>query len=278
MNEQYTPGQSVFSRDGQKHYVREILDDQRLLTSPWLISTGYQGDEEEYVADNAQIKLTSEMFSSAPTAVVDGDVAKAQADLAELRSAISAARSEAAAVERERKETLAKIEKAPKFSRLLDFIDGKITHFVVGGYHSLVSIQTWEQFAISQDDHRDKDVKLLTLFGRSNGDTEWRLNPYYDGPGGWVTCRPCCSYEEALAVLGETLEGIWLEFDDRRSWTIAGAIKAADEYGKLVPQHIRAAFKQHQIESHQRAVDKAEADLAAAKERMSAALAKEPHP
>jgi len=47
---------------------------------------------------------------------------------------------------------------------------------------------------------REKDMKLLSLFGSSGGDLTWQINRYRDGSGGWTEMTPCLSYEEAINV------------------------------------------------------------------------------
>lgn len=268
----FTPGQDAYSRDGHKHYVRESLGNGRVLTSPYLLIEGYDGEDEEYPAETAAVRLEAELTAEAPRKAIDAEVAKALAELADIRQQTSKTQAELAAAQREARAELAVLEKHPKFTRLVDYIDGKITHFVINDYYG-PAIKTWDELAVYREDKRAKGVKLLTLFGNSNGDTEWKLDQYPDGSGLGHTCHPCCSLEEAGAVLGQLLESEWLKFSAERPWVISSVINSADTYGKPVPPHIREAVKSHAVQSHQSTVAKLASDLAAAQEKL-AALAK----
>lgn len=266
----FTSGQSAYSRDGHKHYIRESLGGGRVLASPYLVIEGYDGEDEEYPADTAAVRLESELTAEAPREAVDAEVAKALADLAEIRQQISKTRGELAVAQREAKAELTVLEKHPKFTRLIDYLEGRITHFVVSDYYG-PQIKTWDELAVYREDKRDKGVKLLTLYGDSKGNTEWNLNTYRDGSGTGHTCQPCLSYEEALEVVGEWIEADFLTFDADRPWTIAGAVKSANLYGKPVPQHIRDALTAHSEAALQRTIDDLAGKLAEAQNKLAAA-------
>lgn len=262
--------QNVFSRDGHKFNVREVLPDGRLIVSPWLQSEGWEGEINEYLSGESSIYLGSEMFAKAPTHIVDAEVDKARSELDSLRSMIDGSRSAVRDAERERKAVIERIAKAPKFERLLDFIEGKITHVVCSEYQHAAVIVPWDKFsAYRERNERDGGIKLLTLFGNTDGNTEWRLNQYRDGSGGWQTCHPCTSEDEALKVVGEWLEAAWAKFDPERPWFLTGAVNSADKYGFTVPEHIRAGCREHVIGNHRRTIEKMEADLAAAREKLA---------
>ena len=266
----FTQGQSVFSRDGHKHLVRETLPDGRVLTAQYLFAESYDGECEEYAADTLDIRFADELSAEAPRKAIDEEVAKANATLAVLRQDISKARAELLAAQRDAKQELASLEKYPKFTRLTDYLEGKITHFVVNDYASAYAIKTWEELAVYREDKRDKGIKLLTLYGNSDGNTEWRLNEYRDGSGLSHLCFPFTCYADAETALGGLLEGSWVGFNPKQPWSLAGAVKTADAYGKPVPQHIRDALAAHAVEVQQRKVDKLCSDL----DEANAALAK----
>lgn len=270
MDKEVTPGSYVYSRDGAKLLVRELLSDNRYLVSAMLTVEHYDDEDEEYPSPTGTVVLAGEVSVAPPVAVVDAEIAARQATLAELTDRIKSARIEVYTVEREAKQQLDKLAKFPRFDRLLDFVEGKITHFVCSDYQHAALIKTWDEFAIYREDKRDKGVKLLTLFGSSNGDTEWRLNQYYDGSGSNTVCQPCTSEEEARKVVGEWLEAAWLTFTSDRPWFVSGAIASAKMYGFPVPQEIQDAFEQHRLEAHQRSIAKFEADIAAERARFAA--------
>ena len=85
---------------------------------------------------------------------------------------------------------------------LIKFLNGEITHVVTGQYR--YEIKTLVD-AVSPHDRYDDDIKLITLFGRSKGDLEFRINGYSDGSGGSTTIIPCRSFQDAKTALEELI-------------------------------------------------------------------------
>lgn len=85
---------------------------------------------------------------------------------------------------------------------LKDFLGGKITHYaIIKGYSPEIrKIDDLQNF--DYDNYygsvKIEALKLISLFGSSNGDLSWKMNRYRDGSGDWVEIVPCRSYEEAL--------------------------------------------------------------------------------
>ncbi|RYF04564.1 MAG: hypothetical protein EOO77_29480 [Oxalobacteraceae bacterium] len=267
----FASGQYAYCRDGHKLYVREVLDDARVLASPMMLFEDYNGETDEHPSDLASVKYAKDLYATAPVSVVDGDVVKARADLADLQKQIGEARRDVLNAERDNAAILAKLAATPKFERLFDYLDGKITHFVVNNYYHAAKIMTWAEFAVYQEDKREQGVKLLTLFGDSKGNTEWRMNHYRDGSGISSTCQPCCSFEEALAVAAEWIDAQWVTFNEKRPDMLASAVASADEYGFPVPEPVRTALTADRVATQTRNIEKLETDLIAARERLAAA-------
>jgi hypothetical protein len=263
-------GQSVFTRDGQKHYIREMLADDKVLASPFLSFEDYDGSQE-YPADTASVKIARELFPVAPTNVIAADVTSARAELAAVREEINAARDALRDANRERLSQLEVINKQPSLARLVDFLEGKITHFVVEEYQGSCSIKTWKEFAVFIEDRRERGLKLLSLFGTPWKGVEWWMNTYRDGSGTNTKCQPCTSEEEALATVREWIGAAWADFNPERAWCVSGAVKAADNYGVPVPDHIREKLASDAVAASEKAVAKAEDDLAKARAALSAA-------
>jgi len=84
------------------------------------------------------------------------------------------------------------------------FLAGEITHYVVLSYAP--KIITADDTGIFQvDNHygetRLEAMKLMTVFGSSDGKLDYRINTYRDGSGSSETILPCRSYAEALGHL-----------------------------------------------------------------------------
>jgi len=97
--------------------------------------------------------------------------------------------------------SFAKNSDEEQLQRLFDFLAGDITHFVISQYGA-PKIVTWDSDDMYQiDTYWRKDVqaiKLVSLYGTSKGDLQFRLGRYSDGSGGSQEIIPFRSYEDAL--------------------------------------------------------------------------------
>lgn len=93
---------------------------------------------------------------------------------------------------------------------LEDFLLNKITHFFVNDFHpKIVEFDEYfnETGAFSQD-----SMKLVSLFGNSNGELFYQVNTYGDGSGNWIDITPAKSYDEALEHAQTAFDDIQEEF------------------------------------------------------------------
>lgn len=87
---------------------------------------------------------------------------------------------------------------------LKKFLSGEITHLYKAGY--CPEIFEWADDLESFDTDNDSwnrrvkinGMKLVSLFGYSDGNLAYRLHTYRDGSGGSAEIRPATSYEQAL--------------------------------------------------------------------------------
>lgn len=83
-------------------------------------------------------------------------------------------------------------------------MSGQITHIFVSGYSP--EIYEWEggkgAYVVDtfHDRGRIEGIKLMSIYGYSDGDLEYRLHQYRDGSGGSEQIWPTSSYEEALKL------------------------------------------------------------------------------
>lgn len=80
---------------------------------------------------------------------------------------------------------------------LVRFMSGEITHFFDA---QGCAILTFDEAVTEHDYHRRsiEGLKLISLFGSSNGDLQYRLHNYSDGSGGSREVIPFTSYAEAF--------------------------------------------------------------------------------
>ncbi|UCL84523.1 hypothetical protein [Pseudomonas sp. HS-18] len=120
-------------------------------------------------------------------------------------------------------------------------MSGQVTHIFVSGYSP--EIFEWDGGKGVYEEDRNynrvevKGIKLLSLYGYSDGDLEYRLHSYRDGSGGSQQVFPTCSYEEALKLAQAECDEqatTYLE-DNRRSFPLESWKKIE---GIVIPQAV----------------------------------------
>ena len=143
---------------------------------------------------------------------------------------------------------------------LEDFILGKVTHYVVTERWQVPRIIDFDDTEAEYARNREK--RLLTLFGNSEGNLAWQLNRYADGSGGSTQVIPCRSLEEAQEVLSEKLLARMENVVDRRllEAALAHNIPLPEAYREAVGTKERKV-KEDKVKELRRKLYAAEADL-----------------
>lgn len=140
------------------------------------------------------------------------------------------------------------------FDTLRKFLNGEITHVVKANWH--YEITTLED--VLDDSDYGTELKLLTLYGRVNGDMQWKINRYSDGSGCDTNIYPCTSIDEAKAIIEEKI----IEDQGKRKRTTEEMIKAKNEYGLSVPtKEDIIAYNKKLLEDEEQNIKKIRLDL-----------------
>jgi len=274
VTDQFKQGQTVYTRDGGKYEYAEPLVGDRVLARAIMLVDNYDGTEE-YPSDTPTILYLSQISAKPPVEAISAEIVKANAELSELQDRIGEKRRELLEEERKNTERFRLLKTYEPLKLVEDFILGKITHFVTDReYGRGVKVVTWDEFMIDKDDRgrNTGDIKLLSLFGRSKGNLEWRRNTYYDGSGGWNAAIPCLSYDEALQAAAEKVEAHWDAYrsGDIKVWLLDDTIKSAQALNLGVPDDIANAHQVFRREALEGQVAKAREDLAAKEAALAA--------
>lgn len=114
----------------------------------------------------------------------------------------------------------AKNSDSEQLTRLYDFLSGKITHFFLASTYE-PKIFTWEDNDLYQEDFSSRRIrppeamKLITLYGRSDGSLTFMLNRYSDGSGYNMSIIPCRSYDEALKEAQALLDSLAISYVEK---------------------------------------------------------------
>lgn len=187
--------------------------------------------------------------------------------IADAHRRLSEARLEADRAVNECWERLKKLTRIPALRNLELFLAGRITHLVSIPEYGLPEIHPLA-WAIDNDTSfgARPGLRLMSLFGCSDGDLEWRLNRYRDGSGSWTTVIPCTSIAEAREELAKVLAPKFAETPCRP------VLEAAEKAGVAVPEEYRERLtiaeevqRQARIAEHRRQIAALEAGGAGAK-------------
>lgn len=191
----------VYLRTGEK--CRVIHEDENLLFVAVQITHEeicYNGDYEACEEDGRILKLLpGEYFASPPTKILSEEVVKLEGQIATLRAEkldIGLAAGNAKKAYEQELEKYTELSSA--LVKLGEFLDGKITHYLVVPEYSKPEILTVEETTSSDTCWGKAKGRLLSLVPKKGRTVTWALNRHCDGSGSDTKCIPCTSYEEAL--------------------------------------------------------------------------------
>ncbi|MCP4761054.1 MAG: hypothetical protein GY870_04680 [archaeon] len=134
--------------------------------------------------------------------------------------------------------------------------------FLSGEIKYLLKIDHWKysivEFTKEIMDQEDwiAELKLLTLYGKSNGDLTWRLNQYYDGSGSDIKIIPCTSIEEAEQELQKHVDSKI----NKHGKIESEEYKAYKEYGIHINENYINEYIQTRIKECEKSIIKIKED------------------
>ena len=82
---------------------------------------------------------------------------------------------------------------------MLDFTSGAIKYAVEIGGHGLPTIRPFDDMLERRGEfNHNLSLRLVSLFGKTDGALDWKINSYQDGSGTYRTFIPAKSLEEAI--------------------------------------------------------------------------------
>lgn len=222
--------------------------------------------EDPYTGEqfpDGPISLVRDLYDKPPVYVLESHVRELRKEIVALQDEKSRVLKESREIQQQREALLTKLKNYKALKHIEEFIDGKITHFVVLDHYA--KILTPEEAARAYYPY-DRGAKLLTLFGDSKGDLTWGLNRYRDGSGSYDTVVPCLGYEAALQELQKYLDG---EFAAESKYFYKSLVQAADKYGLQVPDAYREGVAESERASLRKSLEEAKAKVAKLEEELS---------
>lgn len=113
-------------------------------------------------------------------------------------------------------------------TQLIDFISGDVK-YVVREKYGYLGIDEFDTTIATKEYGRFDSIRLLSIFGKTDGSLCYRMNEYYDGSGSWYNIYPCKTMEDALIKLKEEFE-----FAIQNGLT-DNLVETAKKYGIIIP-------------------------------------------
>lgn len=259
----FNKGDEVFSIHGQAgSYVART-------SSGHLVEPIYDAEDDgPHYADTVTWR---EVFTTPPVERLHAEVTKIEATLNDARQALTAVLAERRNTDNEHQARLTRLKKHAHLSRVDDYIEGRITHFVEWSrYSDQISVKTFDQ--VMKRESRS-ELPLLVLYGgyydREMRDTKWCM--LSDGDS--LKVIPCTSREEAMEkaqVEVGLVFAAWRtdpngNYGHTRLPDIAAAALAS---GLVVPDDVTARVAEMNAEKKANAVKKARSEFERAQQAL----------
>lgn len=202
----------------------------------FLVCAVYDDDEGlEPIIDEDHPFLVERVYDSPPTQRTSEDLARLEQEMAKLRAERTTLLAQQRASQAEYDAIRLRCAGIEQLRGVFDYIDGKITHYVLTGWDEAVSVVPFGDTKAEYARERD-GKKLLVLFGDSKRNLSWKLNQYSDGSGQYSVVYPATSEEEAKTIARRVLSE---KLQDKPRESV---LSCADKFGVPVPPEYRAAI------------------------------------
>lgn len=242
--------------NGRAVVLVQHLENGTHLVAPVMVRAEEDGesDDIEFI-DYDRPFVTKELFDSEPEFLFSPKIEALEQRIHELRKEKDAMELAKRNLSTEEAQIKARCAAIPALQHVFDYIDGKITHYVMDDYSGprIVAFgDTKAEYAKVRDGKR-----LLSLYGDSQGNLQYRLSHYSDGSGGSVECYPAMSYEEAVQKCAELIE-LKLSTNCHND---SACIKSADALGIPVKSEYRERHRKADLNSAEDMLARSQASL-----------------
>jgi len=134
---------------------------------------------------------------------------------------------------------------------LQDFMKGEIKYVLMLGWEP--KIVKFDTELVKNESYGDVSLRLVSLYGKSDGLVEWRINAYYDGSGSDTKFYPAKTKEDAIEALRQYI-GSLTSYSE-------SIVKIAAEYKSELNPELFAKYKEKRIEGIKSNIERLERDL-----------------
>lgn len=226
----------------------------------------YGSDDREPSAGEPEV--VGRVFDTPPIARREKRIEELEERERQIMCSIREKQRELADLESNKKRIEALAAKNAALGRICDFVEGKITHYLLKEWNGYKILEAGNGGGIPDSDRHDyiQSTKLLTLFGKADGNFSWGLNRYKDGSGNDIECEPFGDLHSAKARLQEIVN----DYKNQPGHCYDGLVRAAKDYGLAVPHDLARKAAERQLSSARSRVTEAQRGLSEAEKHLSA--------
>lgn len=255
----FAPGTIVYSRDGHKARYLASSEEGHVV-QPEMEVMSPDGESCDTYYDGVQIY--NEVFTKPPREVLDKEIAELETKRRGLQDEVYKIKNSISVEEKAVRERLDKIKRYKGLEQLEDFIDGKITHYVVTHWSGVDILPFGATETTDKGEDWKRMFKMLVLFGDSKGELSWKLSDYACDSYCRQEVFPCTSEQAARDKAKELLEASYAEWRVDHNKGISHAIDSAKKLGLEVPADVTEYMNDMAIKSARRGLEEARALLA----------------
>jgi hypothetical protein len=262
-NTKFNHGDTVYNLDGQQGaYIASY-------GGKFIVAPEYEGDDTEPYW--GPVEEWDNAFREPPTVKLQAKVDELDKLVTEKRAELKRINEELDQAGKRRQEQLKKLGQHRALQRIEDYLDGKFTHFLEANDYYAPKIVTADD-ALAKgggeyENRWDKKLRLLTLFGDTKGDLQWRITRYSDGSGSNTEVFPCHNEEEAIDIVRQLYAdavGVWREQDKKHYGRAIEWSQKCPEGWIVVPDDMREYLASAKQQARQAELEKARENLAKA--------------
>jgi hypothetical protein len=257
-----------FPRDAYLSSGRAVLVKAK-TDAGYVVEMGHEDEEgNEYFEG---LKVVSKVFDAPPREKLDATIRQLLEQEKSLRDSVADLRAEKSSLESEHRKRLDYLKQFEQLRLVEDFLEGRLTHFVIAGpYEDCVSIETREEALKTDDESRrwKHELRVLALFGSHENTLQWKLSHYSDGSGHGYEVYPFTSLEAAQAKAIELIDAKWAKHRAKTGYMhgFDRTVASAKKLGFEVPPDLQQRYDESAAKSKRERIAKLEAELAQARE------------
>jgi hypothetical protein len=258
MTHAFSTGDTVYLESGERALF-VCAHGQGFIVEP------LYGEDEEEFPDG--VKSADRVYAEPPVAKKSEDIIRLDAKIDEKRNELHALQAEVRAAQKEQGELRKRLSVHAALARVDDWLAGRMTHFVkISEYERIEPVTKAE---LLKEEDRSSDLRLVCLFGKTDGNLQWRVNRWRDGSGSWTDILPFANYEDAFTFCAAEIPKRLETADD--GYRRDNLVESARKLGLAIDQRHIDEARARRVAAAQKNLDSALSGVAELRKKLGEA-------